>query len=387
VPAVALSPSGPVWEMRGPARAQGRGRGRRRLLLPALLLCGTAARAQECTEETTRLRVLIEAVKEMSTDLLTAEGAVSGLQSRVDSLEGNSGGSGGSGGSSGGGGGSTNSADANGYELLDVDGLATTETDAVKIRATGFYLFDGSTVANEMPADTDGSLVLSVVDGTGTALVDSAVSVTGTATLSLGGGAITLTSTAEDLALVSHSTAGVTAQYGSGGLVLKDADQYQTLRVDGGSGTSVMSLRMTGFYLFDGGTSASAMPGASDPSLVLSITDSGATLSDSAVDIAGTESLTLSGGSAELTATVGSLSLESGPAAAATVQYGTSLTVKDPNGFQVLKLSGGAGSSTASVRADAVNLYRSSVGSTMPSVRVQRAPLGSPPSCRFATCW
>jgi hypothetical protein len=391
-------------------------------------------------------------------------------------------------------------ADASGYELMGVAGQAADSTDAVKIRATGFYLFDGSTSAASMPADSDASLVLKITDADGVVMTDDAVSVTGTTMLSLSGGATTVRSTSGALTLESVSTGdivlqtgtteqvsitpttitlkpentavitatkdavtvakattfseavtvstvsdvstltGVAGSSGSGGAVtmtsgagdgdgnsggtltlgsgaggggagvagdivlkagstaqmtmtptqltvspagttvltvdatsvtvakattfseavtVQDSNAYETLKQTGGDTDAVTSIRATGFYLFDGSTSAASMPADSDASLVLKITDAGGVvMTDDAVSVTGTTTLALSGGATTVRSTSGALTLESASSAGMVGQYGTGLTLQDSSSFEVLTLSGGGSSSAANLRANTINFFR-----------------------------
>jgi hypothetical protein len=103
--------------------------------------------------------------------------------------------------------------DSDSYETLKLTGG---NTDAVtSIRATAFYLFDGSASAASMPDASDGSLVLKITDGDGVVLTDDAVSVTGSSALVLSGGTTTVSSTSGLLTLEGASIllkTGATAQ-------------------------------------------------------------------------------------------------------------------------------------------------------------------------------
>ena len=147
-------------------------------------------------------------------------------------------------------------------------------------------------------------------------------------------------------------------QYGTG-LTVQDSSAYETLTLTGGSTDAVTSIRATAFYLFDGTTSATSMPAASDASLVLKITDAGGTvLTDDTVSVTGSTTLAVIGGTTTVSSTSGALTLQSVSSAGMVGQYGTGLTVQDSSSFEVLTLTGGGSSSAASLRANTINIFR-----------------------------
>jgi hypothetical protein len=154
--------------------------------------------------------------------------------------------------------------DAVQYEMIEISGAATSDTDSIGIRAREFVIFDGTTTAADMPAASDGSAVLKITDAAGTVLSDSAVSITGSSSMALaatGGnmqqtasgsftldaaGGVAIESASGDLVIGNDANAGAVkvGTNGARALTVGNVAEYTSLNLNAGTGH--MTVGVTG---------------------------------------------------------------------------------------------------------------------------------------------
>jgi hypothetical protein len=158
-------------------------------------------------------------------------------------------------------------------------------------------------VSGSLEIDADTGVA---VESSGAGIAIGADNVNGA--ISVGVQGVRMVSVGSSAATAVNLAAGtIGSTYGAGELVLKDADSYEIIELSGAAsaGSDVIAMRAAEFYLLDGTTTATDMPGGSDGSVVLRITDTdGTVLTDSAISITASSSVAIAAGAGNMAVAV-----------------------------------------------------------------------------------